>query len=127
MSSGLHTVIFLSFALALGFLLVILSCALWKNWMPFWSALSFAMAPAPNALFGSLAGADSFSDLNSAYLDMGHFLTGVLLMTGAALPLLLAHTGIITTTAAVLSLSGGLIVYGTIMTYAAFFHTPDDL
>ena len=56
-------------------------------------------------------------------------------MTGAALPLLLAHTGIITTTAAVLSLSGGLIVYGTstprtlttVMTYAAFFHTPDDL
>ena len=66
---------------------------------------------------------------------MGHFLTGVLLMTGAALPLLLAHTGIITTTAAVLSLSGGLIVYGTstprtlttVMTDAAFFHTPDDL
>jgi len=57
-------VIFLSFALALGFLLVILSCALWKNWMPFWSALAFAMAPAPNALFGGLAGADSFSDLN---------------------------------------------------------------
>lgn len=40
--------------------------------MPFWGgtchsmtpALSFAMAPAPNALFGGLAGADSFSDYN---------------------------------------------------------------
>lgn len=68
-------VIFLSFALALGFLLVILSCALWSNWMPFWSstciyyffsyaAVAFVLAPAPNALFGGLAGADSFSDFN---------------------------------------------------------------
>lgn len=59
---GIQTVIFLSFALALGFLLVILSCAIWSNWMPFWSALSFALAPMPDAFFGSLAGADSFSD-----------------------------------------------------------------
>lgn len=46
---------------------------------------------------------------------MGYFLTGVLLMTGLALPIMLAHTGIITTAAAALSLSGGLIVYGTSM------------
>ena len=106
-------VIFLSFSLALGFLLVILSCAVWSNWMPIWSALSFALAPTPNACFGHLAGADSFSDYHDAYLDMGYFLTGALLMTGIALPIVLAHTGIITGTAAVLTLCGGLLVYGT--------------
>lgn len=30
----LKAVIFLSFVLAAGFLLVILSCALWNNWLP---------------------------------------------------------------------------------------------
>ena len=112
-TNGIHTVIFLSFSLALGFLLVILSCAVWSNWMPIWSALSFALAPTPNACFGHLAGADSFSDYHDAYLDMGYFLTGALLMTGIALPIVLAHTGIITSTAAVLTLCGGLLVYGT--------------
>lgn len=116
--------------------MVILSCALWSNWMPFWSgmsrlsyiaAVSFALAPAPNVLFGGLAGADSFSDYNkcvipssltySAYLDFGYFLTGLLLMTGVALPLMLAHTSIITGTAALLSLGGGVLIYGT-STYA---------
>ncbi|KOS14916.1 hypothetical protein Malapachy_0719 [Malassezia pachydermatis] len=136
MSGGINTVIFLSFTLALGFLMVILSCALWSNWMPFWSAVSFALAPAPNVLFGGLAGADSFSDYNkcvipssltySAYLDFGYFLTGLLLMTGVALPLMLAHTSIITGTAALLSLGGGVLIYGTMMTYGAFFHTPDE-
>ena len=62
---------------------------------------------------GHLAGADSFSDFHDAYLDMGYFLTGALLMTGIALPIVLAHTGIITGTAAVLTLCGGLLVYGT--------------
>ena len=112
-TNGIHTVIFLSFSLALGFLLVILSCAVWSNWMPIWSALSFALAPTPNACFGHLAGADSFSDYHDAYLDMGYFLTGALLMTGIALPIVLAHTGIITDTAAALTLCGGLLVYGT--------------
>ncbi|WFD40022.1 Vacuolar protein sorting-associated protein 55 [Malassezia japonica] len=127
MAGGIHTVIFLSFALALGFLLVILSCALWSNWMPFWSTVAFVLAPAPNALFGGLAGADSFSDFNNAYIDFGNFLTGMLLMTGVALPIMLAHTDIIAPAAAGLSLAGGTLVYGTMVVYAAFFHTPDDI
>jgi len=31
---GVLAVIFLSFMLAVGFLLIILSCALWSNWLP---------------------------------------------------------------------------------------------
>ncbi|WFD30051.1 Vacuolar protein sorting-associated protein 55 [Malassezia sp. CBS 17886] len=127
MTTGLHTVIFLSFVLALGFLLVILSCALWSNWQPLWAAVAFTLAPAPNALFASLAGADSFSDYNAAYIDFGHFLTGALLMTGVALPLLLAHTGLVASTAAFMALSGGALIYGTMVAYATFFHTPDEL
>ncbi|PKI84939.1 Vps55p [Malassezia vespertilionis] len=110
---GLHTVIFLSFVLALGFLLVILSCALWGNWMPIWSTVAFVLAPMPNVVFGGLAGADSFSDFNNAYIDFGNFVTGMLIMTGIALPLLLSHNDVISSAAALLSLAGGALVYGT--------------
>lgn len=33
-ANALPAVILLSFVLALGFLLIILSCALWQNWLP---------------------------------------------------------------------------------------------
>ncbi|KAI3626911.1 VPS55 [Malassezia furfur] len=77
------------------------------------TAVAFVLAPAPNALFGGLAGADSFSDFNNAYIDFGNFLTGALVTTGIAVPVLLAHTGIITIAAAGMSLAGGLLIYGT--------------
>ena len=48
-------------------------------------------------------------------------------MTGVALPIMLAHTDIIAPAAAGLSLAGGTLVYGTMVVYAAFFHTPDDI
>lgn len=58
----------------------------------------------------------------------------MLLTTGVAVPLLLAHTSLIAPAAAGLSLAGGALIYGTstcskshpVITYAAFFHTPDD-
>lgn len=81
--------------------------------MPAFAALAFACAPLPNAFFGGLAGADSFSDYNSAYIDTGNFLTACLITTGVAVPLVLAHTGIVTTTSAVMALAGGALIYGT--------------
>jgi len=41
-------------------------------------------------------------------------------MTGIALPMVLAHTGIVTGAAAIMSLLGGALVYGTSMC-AGFF------
>ncbi|OBZ75572.1 Vacuolar protein sorting-associated protein 55 [Grifola frondosa] len=58
--AGIKTVILLAFVLAVGFLLVILSCALWSNWLPLLVALTFVIAPLPNALF-SHCGGDEFS------------------------------------------------------------------
>ena len=40
-------------------------------------------------------------------------MTGALVTTGIAVPVLLAHTGIITIAAAGMSLAGGLLIYGT--------------
>ncbi|GAA5922249.1 Vps55p [Sporobolomyces koalae] len=120
--AGLKTVIFLSFVLALSFLLVILSCALWSNWLPLLTALVFALAPLPNFLFSRCGGADDFSaDYSSGPTDFGHFLTSCFLVTGVALPFTLAHAGVIHSLAGWMSAIGGAVGYGTMITYSHFF------
>jgi hypothetical protein len=128
MAAGLKTVILLSFVLAVGFLLIILSCALGSNWLPLLVALIFVMAPLPNALF-SHCGADEFS--SSAYetsgpVDLGRFITSTIVVTGFALPIVLAHSEIIRPSACVMSTIGGALVYGTILAYSATFKQEEE-
>ncbi|KAI9437812.1 vacuolar protein sorting 55 protein, partial [Lactarius psammicola] len=109
MAAGLKTVILLSFVLAVGFLMIILSCALWSNWLPLLVALTFVLAPLPNALF-SHCGADDFSTdygEGSSPVDLGRFITAFIVVTGFSLPLVLAHSEIIKSGASIMSLIGG--------------------
>ncbi|KAI0306434.1 vacuolar protein sorting 55 [Multifurca ochricompacta] len=151
MAAGLKTVILLSFVLAVGFLMIILSCALWSNWLPLFVALTFVVAPLPNALF-SHCGADDFSTdygEGSGPIDLGRFITAFIVVTGFSLPLVLAHSEIIKPGASVMSLIGGgcvwlfgrihassdnerllisacSLVYGTILAYTAAFRQDDS-
>jgi len=129
MTAGLRTVILLSFVLALGFLLIILSCALWQNWLPLLVALTFVLAPLPNALF-SHCGSDEFSssynDEGSAPVDIGRFITSIFVITGLALPIVLAHSNIIDSRACAMSVAGGGLVYGTIIAYSAAFNQEES-
>jgi len=127
MAAGLRTVILLSFVLALGFLLIILSCALWQNWLPLLVALTFVLAPLPNALFSHCGSDDlSFRDEGSAPVDIGRFITSTFVITGFALPIVLAHSDIIDSRACAMSIAGGGLVYGTIMAYAAVFNQEES-
>ncbi|KAI9633774.1 vacuolar protein sorting 55 [Dioszegia hungarica] len=119
-------VILLAFVLAAGFLLVILSCALWANWLPLFVALTFILAPVPNAICARRAGMDDFSEGNSAYIDFGRFVTGMLVTTGLSLPLLLAHSELIQPAACWMSIAGGGLVYGTILVYSGWFGGGGD-
>jgi len=93
---------------------LILSCALFSNWLPILVALTFVFAPLPNSLCARCAGADDFSaDYNSAYVDFGNWLTSGIVVMGFALPITLAHTGVITEMAGIMSIAGGALVYGT--------------
>ncbi|KAJ4487928.1 vacuolar protein sorting 55 superfamily protein [Lentinula aciculospora] len=145
MAAGLKTVILLSFVLAVGFLLIILSCALWHNWLPLlvgasvsplsWHsiidcttiAITFVIAPLPNALF-SHCGADDFSGSYEATgaVDLGRFLTSLIVLTGFAFPIILAHSGVISTSACVMSIVGGGLVYGTILAYSQAFKQDES-
>ncbi|KAF8636649.1 hypothetical protein AX17_003456 [Amanita inopinata Kibby_2008] len=124
MAAGLKTVILLSFVLAVGFLLIILSCALWHNWLPLLVALVFVLAPLPNAVFPHCCGADEYTtsfEEGSGPIDVGRFITAMIVVTGFALPIVLAHSEIINSKACVMSIIGGGLVYGTILAYTAAF------
>jgi len=44
----------------------------------------------------------------------------------SALPALLAHCGLIVPQAMVMSIFGGLLIYGTIISFTMFFHEQED-
>ncbi|KAK6595695.1 vacuolar protein sorting 55 superfamily [Botrytis cinerea] len=65
---------------------------------------------------------DDFSDSSSSgVLDLGRFATGFLCMMGVALPAVLAHSHIITVPAMFMSIIGGVLIYGTIISFGMFF------
>ncbi|KAJ3489075.1 hypothetical protein NLI96_g2385 [Meripilus lineatus] len=126
MAAGIKTVILLSFVLAVGFLMIILSCALWSNWLPLLVAFTFVLAPLPNAIF-SRCGSDDFStEEGSGPVDLGRFITSIIVVTGFALPLVLAHSEVIAPTACGMSIVGGSLVYGTILAYTRTFRQDES-
>ncbi|EKG21025.1 Vacuolar protein sorting 55 [Macrophomina phaseolina MS6] len=125
--AGLKTIIALSFVLAIGFLLVILSCALWHNYFPLLVVATYVIAPLPNWICGRAANPDDFMESSSsAVIDFGRFLTGFLVVMGIALPALLAHCALISTSAMVMSIIGGLLIYGTIISFTMFFQEDEE-
>lgn len=82
-TAGLKTIIALSFVLAVGFLLVILSCALWKVYYPLLVVATFVLAPLPNWICGQFSNPDDFVESSgSSLLDLGRFCTGFLVVMG---------------------------------------------
>jgi len=127
MTAGLKTIISLSFVLAIGFLLVILSCALFKQYLPLLVVATYVLAPLPNWVCGRCANPDDFVESSSnAVVDFGKFCTGFLVLMGVALPALLAHSEIIRWMAAVMSIIGGVLIYGTIIAFGMFFQEEQE-
>lgn len=78
-------------------------------------ALTFVLAPLPNALFAHCGG-DDFStavDEGSGPVDLGRFITSIVVVTGFALPLVLAHSDVIHAGACAMSILGGGCVYNS--------------
>ncbi|KAI4215184.1 MAG: hypothetical protein LQ351_002499 [Letrouitia transgressa] len=126
--AGLKTIIALSFVLAIGFLLVILSSALYQNYLPLLVVATYVIAPLPNWICARCSNPDDFMDSGNsgAVADFGRFLTGFLVVMGIALPALLAHCDLIRTSAMAMSIVGGLLIYGTIISFTMFFQEEQD-
>ncbi|KAJ5934022.1 hypothetical protein N7454_006351, partial [Penicillium verhagenii] len=127
MAAGIKTIIALSFVLAIGFLLVILSSALWHKYWPLLDVAIYVIAPLPNWICSRCANPDDFMDSSSnAAMDFGRFMTGFLVLTGIALPIVLAHSGEIQLPAMIMSIFGGLLIYGTIISFSMFFQEQEE-
>ncbi|KAJ0161985.1 Vacuolar protein sorting-associated protein 55 [Colletotrichum tanaceti] len=126
-TAGLKTIIALSFVLAVGFLLVILSCALWKVYYPLLVVATYVLAPIPNWICSRCANPDDFVEgSGAAVLDLGRFCTGFLVVMGIALPVVLAHSNLIQIEAMVMSIIGGFLIYGTIISFGMFFQEEQE-
>jgi hypothetical protein len=69
--------------LAIGFLLVILSSALWQNYLPLLVVATYVIAPLPNWICGRAANHDDFMESGgSGVVDFGRFSTGFLVVMG---------------------------------------------
>ncbi|KAL4818230.1 vacuolar protein sorting 55 [Aspergillus spinulosporus] len=127
MTAGLKTIIALSFVRWIGFLLVILSSALWHNFLPLTVVATYVIAPLPNWICSRCANPDDFMDSSgSVVADFGRFLTGFLVLMGVALPAVLAHSGAIQVPAMIMSILGGLLIYGTIISFSMFFREQEE-
>ena len=69
--------------LAIGFLLVILSSALFHNYLPFLVVATYVIAPLPNWICGRCAHPDDFMDsAGDGVVDFGRWFTGFLVLMG---------------------------------------------
>ena len=73
----------------------------------YFSALTFVLAPLPNALFAHCGGDDFSSHDSSGPVDFGRFLTSVVVVTGFAFPVVLTHSEVVRPGACVMSIIGG--------------------
>ena len=79
--------------LAIGFLLVILSSALWKNYLPLLVVATYVIAPVPNWLCSRAADHDDFMESGgSGIVDLGRFLTGFFVVMGIGMSFLPTST-----------------------------------
>ncbi|KOS21352.1 Vacuolar protein sorting-associated protein 55 [Escovopsis weberi] len=126
-SAGLKTIIALSFVLAVGFLLVILSCALFKVYYPLLVVATYIIAPIPNWLCSRCVNPDDFVESSgAAVVDLGRFFTAFFVVMGMALPVVLAHSDLIRPEAMIMSIVGGLLIYGTIISFGMFFQEDQE-
>jgi len=78
--------------LAIGFLLVILSCTLWKKeYLPLLVVATYVIAPIPNWACGRYANPDDFMDSagGTGLVDFGRFCTGFFVVMGIGASLLM--------------------------------------
>lgn len=72
------------------------------------TALTFVLAPLPNALSASCGGDEFSADYDGpARGDFARFITSVIVVTGFAFPVILAHSDVIRPGACAMSIIGG--------------------
>ncbi len=113
MQKQLGILVGLSLGVATGCLLVVLSCAIYNNWIPLLSVLFFLMAPICQCF--------DRDDLQG-HNQVVQFFVSVFICSGVFLPLVLFHNNVLTVGATALVITGGGIMYASIVLYGYLFN-----
>eukprot|EP01127_Copromyxa_protea_P004177 TRINITY_DN1403_c0_g1_i1.p1 TRINITY_DN1403_c0_g1~~TRINITY_DN1403_c0_g1_i1.p1 ORF type:complete len:124 (-),score=10.57 TRINITY_DN1403_c0_g1_i1:105-476(-) len=87
--------------------------------------VAYFLAPIPNMICARCNHGYE-QTYGNGFKNVGFFLTGFFIVSGFALPGLLAHINLIPPQSLFMGLAGGLVVYGTIMTYLHCFHKQNE-
>ncbi|KTW26699.1 hypothetical protein T552_02705 [Pneumocystis carinii B80] len=87
------------------------------------TVIIYILAPLPNAICSRMSDIHDFinDSLGNGVENIGRFITGILIVSGIALPITLEHVGLIVRHATIMSISGGLLIYITIIIYSNIF------
>ena len=119
-------------AFAIGVLLTVLAAVIQlgeraPNAVVLTVIIFYVLAPWPNILFKRCGGdGTDFDGSGSVWRDMGYFLTGFLIVSGLALPLALQQADTIGVGAMVMSIAGGVVIYGSIAAYTHVFSNKEE-
>ena len=106
---------------------MVILAGIYGNWFPIVIGLIFSVAYLPVAITRRFNSFDPFSAPSTNVLaELGQFLTAFLLVSGLYLPIVLHHSYILTTTAAALTIIGGVLIFGTVYTFSHYFDEPED-
>ncbi|KCV71032.1 hypothetical protein H696_01980 [Fonticula alba] len=118
--------------MALGLLLILLSCALFNNWWLLFVMAFYFLSPIPtmfankidehrqNASFG-LSGGDT-----SGVRDAGNFMSAFLLVSGFSFPLALLRGDVVEGAAAGMACAGGIVCFLSLAVYAKRYSNNDS-
>ncbi|XP_061359758.1 vacuolar protein sorting-associated protein 55 homolog [Gastrolobium bilobum] len=100
-----------------GVVLQILACALYDNWWPMLSAITYVLLPMPLLFFAGSEGGSLFSESDSSWANASKFLTGASAVGSIAIPAILKHSGVIGWGALGMELSSFFVFVLAIMCY----------
>ncbi|KAA8525929.1 hypothetical protein F0562_007971 [Nyssa sinensis] len=86
---------FLAILVSGGIVLQILACALYNNWWPMLTVITYVILPMPLLFFAGSDASSLFSESGSSWADATKFLTGASAIGSIAIPVILKHAGVI--------------------------------
>ncbi|CAI8589068.1 unnamed protein product [Vicia faba] len=109
--------VFLAILVSGGIVLQVLACALYNNWWPMLSAITYVLLPMPLLFFAGSDGSSMFSESDNNWVNIAKFLTGASTLGGIAIPSILKHAGVIGWAAFAMELSSFFVFVLAILCY----------
>ncbi|XP_042486309.1 vacuolar protein sorting-associated protein 55 homolog [Macadamia integrifolia] len=115
----------LAILVSAGIVLQILACALYNNWWPMLTVLTYVLLPIPLIFFAGSDTSSLLSETGNSWVDATKFLTGASVVGCIAIPSILKHADVIGWGALALELSSFLIFVIAIISYIRI-NTEDE-